>query len=62
MDIRIGAGIALPSRGSTLNPNRIVGGIVWVMCAKLVAGVNYDASANSGTLAQSATLSLSSRF
>jgi hypothetical protein len=49
--------------GPTLEPNRIVGGMSFgYVLRNWTAGVNYDASANSGALAQSATVSLSSRF
>ena len=49
--------------GPTLEPNRIVGGMSFgYVLRNWSAGVNYDASRNSGALAQSATVSLSSRF
>jgi hypothetical protein len=49
--------------GPTLEPNKIIGGasLAYVL-GNWSAGINYDASANSGSLAQSATISLSSRF
>ena len=49
--------------GPTLEPNKLIGGasLAYVL-GNWSAGINYDASANSGTLAQSATISLSSRF
>jgi uncharacterized protein YhjY with autotransporter beta-barrel domain len=49
--------------GPTVEPNRIVGGASFAyILGNWSAGVNYDASASTGTLAQSATISLSSRF
>ena len=44
--------------GPTLEPNRIVGGMsLGYVVRNWSAGFNYDASTNSGALAQSATLS-----
>ena len=49
--------------GPTVEPNRIIGGASFAyILGNWSAGVNYDASASTGTLAQSATISLSSRF
>ena len=49
--------------GPTLEPNHIVGGASFAyVLGNWSAGVNYDASASTGSLAQSATISLSSRF
>jgi len=49
--------------GPTLNASRFVGGMSFgYVLRNWSAGINYDASANSGSLAQSATVSLSSRF
>jgi uncharacterized protein YhjY with autotransporter beta-barrel domain len=49
--------------GPTLNASRFVGGMsLGYVLHNWSAGINYDASANSGTLAQSATVSISSRF
>ena len=49
--------------GPTLEPNKLIGGASFAyVLGNWSAGINYDASANSGTLAQSATISLSSRF
>jgi len=49
--------------GPTVEPNHIVGGMsLGYVLRNWSAGVNYDASANSGSLAQSATFSISSRF
>jgi uncharacterized protein YhjY with autotransporter beta-barrel domain len=51
--------------GPTLEPNRIIGGASFAyVVGNWAAGFNYDASAtsSSGTMAQSATISLSSRF
>jgi hypothetical protein len=49
--------------GPTLNASRFVGGMSFgYVLRNWSAGINYDASANSGALAQSATVSLSSRF
>ncbi len=49
--------------GPTLEPNKIIGGasLAYVF-GNWSAGFNYDAAASSGALAQSATISLSSRF
>jgi uncharacterized protein with beta-barrel porin domain len=49
--------------GPTVEPNKIVGGASFAyIVGNWAAGFNYDASASTGTLAQSATISLSSRF
>ncbi len=49
--------------GPTLEPNKIIGGASFAyVLGNWSAGFNYDAAASSGTLAQSATISLSSRF
>jgi len=49
--------------GPTLDTNKIVGGMSFgYVMRNWSAGFNYDASASSGALAQSATISLSSRF
>ena len=49
--------------GPTLEPNHVVGGAsVAYVLGNWAAGINYDASASTGSLAQSATISLSSRF
>jgi hypothetical protein len=49
--------------GPTLDPNRVVGGMSFgYVLRNWTAGINYDASANTGELAQSATVSISSRF
>jgi uncharacterized protein YhjY with autotransporter beta-barrel domain len=49
--------------GPTLEPNRIIGGASFAyVVGNWSAGFNYDAAASSGALAQSATISLSSRF
>ena len=49
--------------GPTLEPNRIIGGASFAyVLGNWSAGFNYDAAASSGALAQSATISLSSRF
>jgi uncharacterized protein YhjY with autotransporter beta-barrel domain len=49
--------------GPTVEPNKIVGGASFAyIVGNWSAGFNYDASASTGTLAQSATISLSSRF
>jgi uncharacterized protein YhjY with autotransporter beta-barrel domain len=49
--------------GPTVEPNRIIGGASFAyIVGNWSAGFNYDASASTGTLAQSATISLSSRF
>jgi len=49
--------------GPTLDANKIVGGMSFgYVLRNWSAGFNYDASASSGTLAQSATISLTSRF
>ncbi len=49
--------------GPMLDPNRIVGGASFAyVLGNWSAGINYDAMASSGSLAQSATISLSSRF
>jgi hypothetical protein len=49
--------------GPTLEPNHIVGGASFAyVLGNWSAGINYDASASTGSLAQSATVSLSSRF
>jgi uncharacterized protein YhjY with autotransporter beta-barrel domain len=49
--------------GPTVEPNKIVGGASFAyILGNWSAGINYDASASTGTLAQSATISLSSRF
>ena len=48
--------------GPTLEPSHLVGGMsLGYVLHNWSAGVNYDASANSGSLAQSATISISSR-
>jgi hypothetical protein len=49
--------------GPTLDPNRVIGGVtLGYVLRNWSAGVNFDASSNSGALAQSATFSISSRF
>ncbi|HEX3483881.1 MAG TPA: autotransporter domain-containing protein [Micropepsaceae bacterium] len=49
--------------GPTVEPNRLVGGASFAyILGNWSAGLSYDASASTGTLAQSATISLSSRF
>ena len=49
--------------GPTLEPNKIIGGASFAyVLGNWSAGINYDAAAASGSLAQSATISLSSRF
>ncbi len=49
--------------GPTLDANKIVGGMSFgYVLRNWSAGFNYDASASSGALAHSATISLSSRF
>jgi uncharacterized protein with beta-barrel porin domain len=49
--------------GPTVEPNKLVGGASFAyIVGNWSAGINYDASASTGTLAQSATISLSSRF
>ena len=49
--------------GPTLEPNKIIGGASFAyVVGNWSAGFNYDAATSSGTLAQSATISLSSRF
>jgi len=49
--------------GPTLDPNRIIGGMsLGYVLRNWSAGVNIDASSNSGALAQSATFSITSRF
>jgi hypothetical protein len=49
--------------GPTLEPNHVVGGASFAyVVGNWAAGLNYDASASTGSLAQSATISLSSRF
>ncbi|HXJ02996.1 MAG TPA: autotransporter domain-containing protein [Micropepsaceae bacterium] len=49
--------------GPTVEPNKIIGGASFAyIVGNWSAGINYDASASTGTLAQSATISLSSRF
>ena len=49
--------------GPTLEANHVVGGASFAyVLGSWAAGINYDASASTGSLAQSATLSLSSRF
>jgi uncharacterized protein with beta-barrel porin domain len=49
--------------GPQLEPNHIVGGASFAyVLGNWSAGINYDASASTGSLAQSATVSLSSRF
>jgi uncharacterized protein YhjY with autotransporter beta-barrel domain len=49
--------------GPTVEPNKIIGGASFAyILGNWSAGVNYDATASTGTLAQSATISLSSRF
>jgi hypothetical protein len=49
--------------GPTLEPNKIIGGASFAyVVGNWSAGINYDAAASTGTLAQSATISLSSRF
>ena len=49
--------------GPTLEPNKIIGGASFAYVqGNWSAGINYDASASTGSLAQSATISLSSRF
>ena len=49
--------------GPTLEPNHLVGGASFAyVLGNWSAGINYDASASTGSLAQSATVNLSSRF
>ena len=49
--------------GPTLDANKVVGGMSFgYVLRNWSAGFNYDASASSGALAQSATFSISSRF
>jgi len=49
--------------GPTLEPNKIIGGASFAyVVGNWAAGFNYDAAKSSGSLAQSATISLSSRF
>jgi len=49
--------------GPTLDANKIVGGMSFgYVLRNWSAGLNYDASASSGALAHSATISLGSRF
>ena len=49
--------------GPTLEPNKIIGGASFAyVFGNWAAGLNYDATQSSGSLAQSATVSLSSRF
>jgi hypothetical protein len=49
--------------GPTLEPNKIIGGASFAyVLGNWSAGFSYDAAASTGALAQSATISLSSRF
>jgi len=49
--------------GPTLDANKVVGGMsLGYVMRNWSAGINYDASASRGSLAQSATFSISSRF
>jgi uncharacterized protein with beta-barrel porin domain len=49
--------------GPTLDSNRIVGGMSFgYVMQNWSIGLNYDASANAGTLQQSATFGITTRF
>ena len=49
--------------GPTLDTNRIIGGASFAyIVGNWSAGVSYDAAHSSGSLSQSATINISSRF